>query len=220
MTVAPTSQATSKRFALGEAQRQIATKTFQFVLTSSESKVLELHVDITPLGLATEDGRAIASFRRSVTTMKAGKSTGQNSSINRVDLNARCFVGLDVEGLSTQISQSKPLPVLAQIGDSGPYFENAAKIKSNPQGATHRSVMTWSLEPWENGCALWCVGVQAPAGGGIENAECYVITEAGDVVGAALRAWANVPDPKQASTPASAAAAKPIAKRMVELRSR
>jgi hypothetical protein len=220
MTDTQASHAASRSFALGEAQRQIATQAFQFVLASSESKTLELHVDIAPLGVVSKDGKSVASYRRSVKTVKSGKASGENSSINRVDLSTRCFVGLDVEGLATQISQSKPLPAVAKIGDAGPYFENVAKVKANPQGATHRSVMTWSLEPWENGCALWCTGVQAPGGGGVENAECYVITEAGDVVGAALRAWALAPAPNQPG--ASAGTGKPptMIKRMVELRTK
>lgn len=205
MTSTLTNSSTTPRFALAKAQQQLATRPFSFTLTSKDSSDVALRVVIEPLGESLLTGQTVASFRRTVATIRSGKEMSRNSSVAHIELSTHRFAGLDVTGLRSTVRNAVPLPVVARVGDSGHYFDNTTAIQANSSASIPSATMTWSLDPWENGLALWCIHIKPAGGGGVETAECYAITESGDIVGAALRAW---PEQKIGQ----------VTRRMVELR--
>jgi hypothetical protein len=187
-------------FALSAALKNLSTNTFHFVLRIAERADFQMLVDFVPLGTSIENSRPVTRYRKSISTVIKGKQRAGLSSTVTVDLSKGTFLDVDVPGLDSVVQNSVALPVTAQLGESGKYFEhlltsnlNAAASEIASASPKIASPVGWSLEALDDATALWCTNIYALNGVDIENSECLKINQLGEILGFSIRSWAQVP---------------------------
>lgn len=184
----------------------LATRVHDYELRSPLVPGLAVRVQVEPAGERSDGDARIATYRRTLSVWRDAALAQRVEATTQVDLAHRRFVANDALGTSVIARDAVSLPETAVVGESGEAFV-AEPVARNAigGGAPHR--ITWSLAP-RGDRALWCLHVQPAAGvgsgaaGGQANAECYVITDDGTIVGAVLQ----IPRPP-AGTPGMPAAA-------------
>jgi hypothetical protein len=187
-------------YALSAALRNIATNTFNFELRIAERPEFKMLADFVPLGTVMESGMLVTLYRKTISTVsKSQKRAGLSSTVT-VDLVKGMLIGVEVQGLDSTIFNSVALPATARAGQSGKYFEHSVTPASTaPPSDTSKSTLAsgsrvgWSLEALADGTALWCTNIYATNAVDIENSECFKINSAGEILGFAIRSWAQVP---------------------------
>jgi hypothetical protein len=165
-------------FNLGRALASLATQPHTFILKNSVKPNFELRLTFEPQGQVQRSGHRLATYKKTMMTVRDGQAQPAISSETTVDLTSRAFVSLKVgEHVFTQ-KMPIALPEHARVGDRGRCFEMPTTV-------------TWSLAAAPNGLATWALHIQPQGGQGMETDECYHLNEAGDIVGAVMRTWAT-----------------------------
>jgi hypothetical protein len=186
----PTASATT-RFALAQAQINLALQPFAFELRAAPAPGLLARVLIEPLGLRQVEGQTANAYRRSVVLERDGLMVSRTSSVNYIDLESGLFIANQSDAFYALARSAKPLPAAAVIGQSARYFDTHAYADVSKLGSPVISQVTWSLEPQPGTGpprALWCNHIQSANGPGLDSAECYVIDTTGQIFGAVIRA--------------------------------
>jgi len=193
MSDSKSSPPSDTRFALADAQRNLATHGHDFVLGYAGAPDLQLRVVIEPLGESVQRGVSTLSYRRTVLTLQAQKQIAKVSALCHINRDDGRMVSNEVQDLFVLSHNAQALPKYATVGDSGQFFESHAHTHDDQTSGEVVTQVTWSLEAYAEGRALWCVNVQPQVTGGIESSEAYVIEPNGAIVGAAIRTWARPP---------------------------
>lgn len=173
------------RFALAAAFRNLASLPHEFRLTSDADGSLEVRLRVEPIREAGPSKPERTRYRRTIGMLRNAELVSEYSGVSCVDLRRAIFVEVEFGQLRTEILRAEPLPEFASIGDHGRLFDHAVVPASGSVRPIVGDTVTWSLERWDDGHALWCNRVRSSSGGPASE-EGYVIRPDGTIDGAVI----------------------------------
>jgi len=180
-------------YALRTAQRNLATRRYSFVLGNEREPDARVRVDIEPQGEREQAGREVATYRRTLVFEQDGREIQRQSALTTVDCDAGQMVSNEGGGMFLEVERARSLPERAFVGEGGTYFEATVFVDTAELGrsassrrAVASSFVSWALEAWDEGLALWRIAIESSGRVGPVVSEAYIIGHDGQIKGAAL----------------------------------